>query len=255
MSERPGISLEEWFPLVQDIVPVPRTLRARTTADLAALVEGEGGADDRRAYAQLVATLRGFAEHVGGYPLFLRTGHFSGKHDWSETCYVESDASMLRHVANIAEASELASWPDSFPLDVWVVRELLDTRLPETFRCRAYGGFPVSREQRWFVEDGRVAGHQAYWPEHAIEEGDPDVADWHRRLGVLNACTDESHQTLTVMTAMVGAAVPGAWSVDWLWARRGTSAWGWWLTDMAWAERSYVDPDHPCIREAAKWSR
>ena len=237
MSDRPGVSLEEWYPLVMDLVATPRTVILHAGVDLAPLLYGnEEGAPDVRAEArQLSVDIAHAAEAVGGYPIFLRTGHTSGKHQWRDTCFVPDRASIPQHIYNIVEYSEMA---DMFglPTEVWVVRELLTTEPA----FHAFADMPVTAERRYFVVDGKVVGHHPYWPPDSLEDSDTDVRDWRKRLEQLNQQPASEIELLTALTEKVGGVLPGAWSVDWLWAQGQ-----WWLTDMAWAEVSYVWSDHP----------
>lgn len=259
MTERPGISLEEWYPLVQPIVPTPVTVIERTDVDLARLLEGSvDGHDEAIATGllDLAVRLARAADHVGiGYPLFLRTGMGSGKHEWTDTCHVPSREALTSHIMALVEWSELVDFV-GLPSDVWVARELLPTVAPFT----AFGGFPVTKERRYFIEDGKVLGHHPYWPPFTIVA--PSITDWRDALSELNHEDAEEHDLLAAQSLKVAAAVPGAWSVDWLWvpenawqhvAGNAVAGGQWFLTDMAWAERSYVWDTHPCVGEAAKF--
>ena len=255
MSGRPGISLDEWYPLVADLVPTPRTVIVRAGRDMAAVAYGdEVDAETEAAFSELAAKVRAAGDSLG-WPAFLRSGYGSGKHGWRETCFVPGPAAVPAHLGAIIEWSELADIM-GLPTDVWAVREMLD--VPSAFAAFR-GAMPISRERRYFVVDGRVVGRHPYWPPQAFTEDEegglfgeagPDgvalPGDWRALLDALNEETPGEVATLTALTERVGAAVPGAWSVDWLWAaRRGEAERRWFLTDMAWAERSFVWWDHP----------
>jgi hypothetical protein len=159
-----------------------------------------------------------------GFPCFLRTGMTSGKHEWKNTCYVESASDVPQHVFNIVEFSECA---DIFGMDwsVWAVRELLPT-IPHGV-CPRYGNMPVCREFRFFVEDGQIHCFHPYWPLEALKDG-----GWSGDYEAMCAVPDEVE--LRRLAERVSWVVPGAWSVDILETERG-----WYVTDMAEAYKSF----------------
>ena len=233
MSERPGIGLDEWYPLIAGEVLTPRTVIVRASEDLAPLAYGEGAPDVRPAAKALAKEIDRAAISLGGYPVFLRTGHTSGKHEWRRTCYLTGSVDIPGHIFNLVEVSELV---DMFglPTEVWAVRELLKT----TPAFHAFEGMPITKERRYFVIDGTVVGFHPYWPPEAITN--PSTSDWRWRLDRIQHQPQAETNYLTLMSERVGELVPGAWSIDWLWAQGQ-----WYLTDMAWAERSYVWWQHP----------
>lgn len=103
-----------------------------------------------------------------GWPVFLRTGQGSGKHQWKRTCYVQDAGELPYHVAALVEWSHLVDML-GLPTYVWAVRELLPVEpictLPR------YGDMPLTKESRVFVRDGKVLCSHSYWPEGAIAAG------------------------------------------------------------------------------------
>ena len=99
---------------------------------------------------------------------------------------------------------------------------------------------PITRERRYFVEDGIVIGHHPYWPSAAFADCSDLPSDWEAKLAALNQEDPAEVAELSALSAKVGVVLPGAWSVDWLHTARG-----WYLTDMAHAETSFVWPQHP----------
>lgn len=227
-----------WWPLVVAAgVPAPRTAVVRTHLDLTRLLEGKAPLDG---FPGFVKALDAAAHRVGGYPVFLRTGHMSGKHSWRDTCFVASRGDLGRHVAALVEESELADLV-GFPVETWAVREFLDIGAEWT----AFRGMPVGRERRYFVS--RAAGvrcHHPYWPADAIEDH-TDMADWGKRLVALNEEPAEEVERLTALCGLVRPFLLGAWSVDWLYVPKRDE---WLLIDMAMASQSYHWPG--CPREA-----
>ena len=229
-TARPGIDLAEWYPLlVAAGIPTPATLIVRTELDLTPLLDGE----EPEGFSDFLAELAAAAETIG-YPLFLRTGYGSGKHEWRDTCFVPAPADLGQHVFALLEWSNLV---DLFglPTGTWVVRELLPTEAAFT----AFGGMPITRERRYFVEDGQILGFTPYWPPEAIVA--PSVPDWRERLDAINQMSDGEIAELSALAIRVSAAVPGAWSVDFLWVPDR----GWLAIDMAHAEASFCWAEHP----------
>lgn len=56
----------------------------------------------------------------------VRTDHTSGKHSWTDTCFLAAAADIPKHVFNLAEFSELCGFP-GLPWKTWVIREMLPT--------------------------------------------------------------------------------------------------------------------------------
>jgi hypothetical protein len=115
------------------------------------------------------------------------------------------------------------------PHDVWVVREMLPTQ--PVFHCKFYGNMPVVREWRYFVDGARVAYGIPYWPEEALRQGEPDVANWESFIPRLH---EEPGSKVEELAYLVGERIGGQWSVDVL--ECGND---WYVTDMAIASRSY----------------
>lgn len=230
MSARPGIDLAEWYPLLVTAgIPTPATEIVRTELDLTPLLDGEEPAG----FAAFLASLAAAAERIG-YPVFLRTGYGSGKHDWLKTCLVPTSEDLSQHVFALLEWSNLV---DLFglPTDTWVVRELLATEAAFT----AFRGMPITRERRYFVRDDEILGYHPYWPPETINS--PSAPDWRTRLEALNEMSPEEVATLSELARRVSRAVPGAWSVDFLWVPSR----GWLCIDMAHAEASFCWTEHP----------
>lgn len=166
-----------------------------------------------------------------GYPLFLRTDQASGKHDWKRSCFVEKREDLLSHVGRVIEFNEMA---DLFglPYTGFAFREYI----PMDSRFTAFGGeMPVNPERRYFVSDGEVICHHAYWPKEAILQ--PSIENWEDVLAEMNTQPVEEVDWLGRYAKRVSERVEGAWSVDFCKAKDGR----WILIDMALA----VDSWHP----------
>lgn len=218
--------LAYWFPRVKAAgLPVPDTRIVTTDIDLCALTDGVTPAG----FDQFVNELMWAGNEIGGRPFFLRTGHGSGKHNWSRTCFVD-EGNLGWHVAALVEWSHTV---DMFglPHQTWAVRKLIDTA--PLFLCQTWEGFPVTREFRVFVRGGLVETHYPYWPEDAIESARPDRDDWRQLLR--SASTLDDAQVLKLAERAGTAVDDGYWSIDFLQDRAGA----WWLTDMADGAQSY----------------
>jgi hypothetical protein len=223
--------LSYWFPLIEAAgLPVPATRFVRLSdedvRDLYSLFDGETPACFERVVRDVREAAEGF-----GVPFFLRTDFTSGKHEWSDTCYVADMARVGHHVAALAEFSVIADMFGGMPFDVFVVRELLKT----SPAFHAFRGMPITREFRFFVRNGTIEHWQPYWPPAAFDGHEPAEPYWRSRLEQMSEMSGPTFETLTDLTKQASAAVPGFWSVDWL----HTIDRGWVLTDMAEGDKSF----------------
>ncbi|HLE05312.1 MAG TPA: ATP-grasp domain-containing protein [Anaerolineales bacterium] len=224
------ISLAYWFPILEATrVPVPKTEWWNTDADFWPWADGQAS----ETATTFMQDLRLRAERWG-YPLFLRTGHTSAKHSWRDSCFVESEDKLKRNVWELIEFSLMQIL--DLPLDVWVIRELLDLDV----RFSAFWeNMPISQERRFFIKGGSVLCEHPYWPPDAFENVANVAENWRQLLEEMNASpippnlkTDSEH---------VSAHFDGAWSLDWARHKDGT----WYAIDMAPMEVSYHWPGCP----------
>ncbi len=238
--DRAQNNLAYWFPKLQATgVRVPRTVIVEADDEIVMAVYGKPAP----ALGQLVEKLTE-AARAFGFPVFLRSGYGSGKHEWRDTCFVESAEVMRSHVLAITEWSELVDMI-GLPTRTWVVREVLP--LEATFRA-FHGGMPVNRERRYFFEGGRKICSHPYWPRTALDGHGADCADWEERLAALNHESAEEAAHLRAETERVAAAFDGAWSLDWAQTKDGL----WYAIDMALAAHSFHWDGCP---EAKRWQR
>jgi hypothetical protein len=106
-----------------------------------------------------------------------------------------------------------------------------------------YGGMPLVREYRAFVEGGQILCTHPYWPKKSIFEGlaEPEKGQPDYRLSETETLFFQMNQqglppeAQQLLQSVAGVfAGDGAWSVDVLETQRG-----WFVTDMAEAARSY----------------
>lgn len=222
--------LSRWFPLIKAAgLPVPETRIIRTDLELARLAYGEEVDPVRKkAFQRRLAA----AATAIGYPVFLRTGQTSGKHYWTDTCFLTCEDDLPSHVYELVEFSCMADLM-GLPLGVWVVREMLPTKPFFT----AFKGMPICREFRLFVDGPEIVCVHPYWPLEAFEPC-RDLPENFRELHTsMCELSEAERDELCELASRAGLAVGGRWSVDLLETTRG-----WYLTDMARAETSYHWP-------------
>ena len=247
-------SLVYWWPVVSalgllvprtEVVALPEPDDAEVVTATCLVHEGHHDADSpecETALDRLMPALREAAARIG-YPLFLRTDMVSGKHSFEDTCYVPDAASLREHAFAVAEEHGMAMFMErDAPLRAFAVREFLALNAP----FKAFGGMPVAAERRYFVNDGEVICHHAYWSDIAnIERGlmtrEDYPHDWMVRLHEVNHEWPEEVAALTKRATIVAEALPGAWSVDFAQGEHGS----WYLIDMAIASRSWHEDGCP----------
>lgn len=165
-----------------------------------------------------------------GWPCFLRTGQTSAKHEWERTCFLENrnKAYLRNHIIAIVEFSEIAGGLIGLDCAVWVVRKMLKT---EPF-FYAFQGMPITKERRYFIQNGKVECHHPYWPEEAFQDD-----AFTNLIRQMNKESENEIGQLTDLSTIIGMIFPEYWSMDWLYSSEG-----WMLTDMAEGEKSYHWP-------------
>lgn len=226
--------LSYWFPRISDAgLLVPKTIIVRSPGDgweLAKMLDGKKPSG----FDGFIREVTAAAESIG-FPIFLRTGMGSGKHQWKDCCYVAKRKDLVQHVYNLVEWSHCVDLM-GLPHDVWAVREMLLTSPIGV--CERYGGMPVCREFRFFVDGGNVLCGHFYWPLDSLNEGGfaADVAEgWYDEF-----CRLPDDYDLNTLASKAGAAVGGSWSIDILETKRG-----WMIIDMALAAVSWHWPGCP----------
>lgn len=189
----------------------------------------------------LAASLRQAATRIGPHPHFLRTGQGSGKHQWKDCCDLRDIDALEHHILSLVEWSEMVDFM-GLSWQFWVIRERLPVK-PVALLPR-YGGMPLVREMRCFVEGGNILCHHAYWPRDAIRDGlEPNKAlsdplreiEADRLYAASLMDMEAEHEALKIAKDVAKAfADDGYWSVDVLETDRGMM-----VTDMAIGERSF----------------
>ena len=179
-----------WYPqLVAAGLPQPRTvIFPFDELKLYPIMDGE----TPEALAELGRRICTAAGLLGDFPIFLRTGVFSGKHDWSRTCFVPSPEVAGQHAGQIFYMGLILDFL-GLPASTWAVRELLPN--PALFEHPEFNGMPVGRERRYFVQDGEVLCHHPYWPLEAVGE---------KYQAEIEALSDEPEAEVVELSALAG---------------------------------------------------
>ena len=222
-----------WWPLVKCVgVPKPRTEVTETDLPLISALDGER-IDGLQSF---IAELARMAEAVGGYPVFLRTGHISGKHDAANCCFVPSAERLAAHVFALVEFSHMV---DVFGLSTrtWAVRQMLPISTSRQAAC----GLPIVPEARVFIPDGCI---HSYWPAEALGQRWCGVTNPEEVAASLAAEVMKYRDLLLSWAGQIGACMPSgtAWSIDFMLADTG-----WHFIDMAEAHKSWHPEHEPLI--------
>lgn len=220
--------LSWWFPKIPSDILVPETIIIPYDGDnLINVLDGELPLG----FSALRIDIVNAGDQLR-WPFFLRTDYLSGKHDWKDTCYVSRSNKVQCHMINLIENSAMADII-GFPTDYWIARKLIPTK-PTFFAF--HGDMPIVKERRYFVQDDKVVCHHPYWPSEAFDSTVVSALNYEELLDEMNFESHEEVDLLSGLSSKVGAALGGAWSIDWLWSEDEGE---WYLTDMAEAGQSY----------------
>lgn len=231
-------SLSFWFPILKDMgINVPETIfidinnydKNCVVALKKMFWMKELTETDKKSLGKFMATMKYLADKIG-YPLFLRSGNTSYKHEWLDTCYVPNVEVLPIHIQNIAEHSIMADMKGGWPINIWVLRKIIPTEPIFT----AFNGFPVTKEFRIFFRDGKIECIHPYWPEDSLK-GQTDDKDWKMKLKSMNKLNKYDTEEIVKMSNAIAKKFKGWWSLDWLKGKDGK----WYAIDMAIGEDSY----------------
>ncbi|MBU0894480.1 MAG: ATP-grasp domain-containing protein [Nanoarchaeota archaeon] len=231
-------SLLYWFPKIKNLeIPIPRTEIIRLNDnEKKEYYEGEG---DFFNLDRIEREVRHLIESKFSLPVFLRTDELSAKHSWKDTCYLNNFSELKNHLAELVIHNKLADFL-GLPLEAIVVREFI----PMDTGFNAFSGeMPVNPERRYFVEDGKLLCHHAYWIEKAVEKGTLSTLlpeNWKAIVSKMNYEGEEVN-LLTQYSKKVSQNVYGYWGVDFCKAKDGR----WILIDMALGNDSWHPFDCP----------
>jgi len=216
-------SMFYWYPKIKDLnIPQPKTEMYKFNNEEFELIRNEEMPNS------LLKNCLEIAEKIG-FPLFMRTDQSSCKHGWKKTCFVESRESLEHHFFELLNTSTMQGWM-SYTDNGLVFRGLLDLEIGHKHGIpftAFYGEFPVNKERRYFIKNGKLQCRHPYWYPNAIRN--PSFNDWESTLNVLNKETPDEVLLLTTYAQKVADLFSGYWSVDFAKGIDGK----WYLIDMA----------------------
>lgn len=229
-----------WYPRLPADVPVPKTMMVPFRLDVQVLVlDASEERLDEASTAKLHAAIKGVEDAAAlfKFPLFIKTGIFSDKHNWN--CFVASPDKLRRNLVDI-----IYNWfcVGGIENSNWIViREMIPTKPFLLWDEK----MPVTREWRYFVEDGKIFWRQPYWPRRAFPSWATTDLLGHesieQALEIMNEEKREDFDRLSALALSINKSIPGAWSIDFLQDVDGK----WWLIDMAEAPKSFIDREYP----------
>jgi len=217
-------SMQYWWPKIKDIpgIPMPKTIMVKSKDEWWWSVLDGDNLPTVHTYE-----LNEAADELG-YPVFVRSSFLSAKHQWRNTCYVDSPETLLTNLCRLAEEGYCRI--PYIPADAFFFREYI--QMASEFTA-FYNDMPIAPEQRYFVKDGQVQCRHFYWPEESIHH--PSIRDWGEALAKMSILHPQENEVLSLMAERVGLRLGGLWSVDFCKADDGT----WYLIDCALAINSY----------------
>lgn len=219
-------SMLVWFPKIKDLgIPQPKTEIVMLTNDeICSLYEG--------CNKSIIDKVDKTIKENFNLPIFIRTDQSSGKHYWKDTCFYDGKKELAFHLFSIAEFNFCCDLL-GLPFKSFVLREYI----PMASQYTAFEEMPVNPERRYFIKDGKILCHHAYWIKDAIRNA--SVENWEQLSDEMNIETKEEIDLLSNYALDVSKAIEGFWSVDFCKAKDGT----WYLIDMATGENSF-HPKH-----------
>ena len=215
-----------WYPKIKHLdVPMPKTEIpvTKNIRDWWSLLDGEDplSEDEKQ-------SIRDAATKVGGYPVFMRSDLCSGKHSFEQTCFIQNEEDVIRHIWAIVDENCCCDCA----MESIVIREYI----PPAATFKAFRGLPIAMERRYFVRDGEVVCHHPYWIADAIRH--PDKENWEELLERLNYETNYQIEWLTRYAEQIARELGGDWSIDFMLGMDGK----WYMIDMATAMQSWHPP-------------
>lgn len=225
-------SLFTWYPLVEGVVPTPKTVMIPLEGDFNSLDEALSGKKTKDpVMRKLIDSAIRAVDVVGGYPAFVKGDESAHKHSWLKSCHVTNKRYMESHIKNLMEFTFMVD----IGFDGVAVREFLHL----DYKFHAFNGMPVAREFRFFIKDGAVQCYHPYWFPSCMER--PDCEDWLPKLRETQRIDESEVKLLSDYSVKISDAVKSlgaednCWSLDYCIDRKGV----WYLTDMAFGPDSY----------------
>lgn len=228
-------AFSNWFGAVQKLgIPHPETVVVDCPKQICErLVDSQWLGKSGYAFLQAVKKAVEQVAERTGYPVFIKNSFTSNKHDWKDSCSLDSAdlREIYRKIQNMSFYLCMGS-PHPYAPQI-VVREMISTDAI----FAAFNEMPITQEFRFFARDGITERYQPYWPVEAFIGHEPNVDGWKEKLAAFKQIEPEVLNLLAKQAANVSAELGGFWSVDFLKDKNGK----WWLIDMAEGEKSYVN--------------
>lgn len=237
-------SLLYWFPKISKLgIPVPLTKWIEIPQEKIRLLAGVEE-DAIKNFSPYLEKIRATAKEIG-YPVFIRTDCASDKHGWKDTAFVRKEDDLLPHIIGTVIHNEGVGLI-GLNYKAIVVREFLEL----DWRFKAFHGeMPVAKERRYFINNGQLLCHHAYWITEAIEKAHQQdgaiifrnyiphrlPSKWKDMLREINLEQKDEVELLTSYAEKVAKVFSEYWSIDFACSRTGE----WYLIDMALGEVSY----------------
>lgn len=216
-------SMLYWYPKIKDLrIPQPKTEIYMIPKSTLAKLKEENMENLRIVEVNKVASRIGF-------PVFCRTDQASNKHFWDKASFIEKPEDTKSHIFEVISHNLLCGIM-GLPFEALVFREYV----PMDSKYTAfYGNMPVNPERRYFVKNGEIVCHHAYWVMEAINN--PSVKNWKALSKQMNKETKTEVKLLSHYARMVSEKFDGCWSVDFCLSKKGI----WYLIDMALGKDSW----------------
>jgi len=224
-------NLVYWFPILKKIrMRVPRTsIIYAGDIDLEKLLDNKKPKKLDLFLNRIDLTLKEY-----NLPIFLRTGMLSNKHSWKNSCFLKDRKNLVNHIADLVETSHIANIAGlPFDYSFWVIREMLETEPIFTFFS---GEMPITKEFRFFINNGEIQCYHPYWPAEAFNN--KLTKEQKQELKKIQKLNEDEEKELIAMTKYIAKFFKGYWSIDFLKTKNGD----WYCIDMATGKRSYHWP-------------
>jgi len=205
-KQRSVNDLAEWYPIIEKIVLTPETkIIDVRDIELLSVLDGQNKTE-----LQIATERVNNAIMQIGLPCFLRTGLTSAKHDWIDTCYLNSMDDVSQHIVNLIEFSAICDvFGPSIDIDTLVVRSLLNTNALFT----AFNDMLITCEMRVFVRNEQVTYIQPYWPKESFYDH-VENSEWSNRISKLQYIDLNSLDHIKKGSILINKQIPGYWSID-----------------------------------------
>ncbi len=221
-----------WLPKIENIdgINVPRTEIIEMEEDALVLVNV-----NMNLFIQEYGSLFENVLKKFDFPLFIRTDEMARKRDWENTCYVKNKSKFYPNLKNLVT--------DNLRCGEKCRAILIREFIPLEHLFVKFTSIPVSKERRYFIKDGKILCHHAYWNRIAFENS--LTKDEELQLKEINKESEEEIKELSTMALKVAKVMKGSWSIDFAKSDSGK----WFLIDMATANHS----EHPEECEFNEW--